>query len=87
MKLLSSFLLLVACVDAFAPRPALTPRSSTELYIGGLFQGFFGKKDAEITDSVYFDVEIDEKAVSVKLLYDVTVKKEGSVSLLRPGVE
>ena len=27
--------------------------------IGGLFQGMFGKKDAEITDTVYFDISID----------------------------
>jgi hypothetical protein len=26
--------------------------------IGGLFQGMFGKKDAEITDTVYFDISI-----------------------------
>ena len=37
-----------------------TKTKSTELQmIGGLFQGIFGQKDADITDTVYFDIDID----------------------------
>jgi hypothetical protein len=36
-----------------------TTRSTTQLEIGGFMQGFFGKKDAEITDNVFFDIDID----------------------------
>jgi len=33
--------------------------STTELHmIGGMFQGLFGKKDAEVTETVYFDISI-----------------------------
>jgi len=32
--------------------------TTTELGIGGLFQGLFGKSDAEITDTVFFDITI-----------------------------
>ena len=55
----------ISAVKAFAPAivarsHSATTSSSTELpMIGGLFQGLFGKKDAEITDTVYFDVSID----------------------------
>ena len=31
--------------------------------IGGLVQGLFGKKEADITDSVYFDISIGGEAV------------------------
>jgi hypothetical protein len=31
--------------------------------IGGFFQGMFGKKDADITDTVYFDVAVDGSPV------------------------
>jgi len=34
-------------------------RTTTELGIGGLLQGLFGKTDAEITDTVFFDITID----------------------------
>ena len=35
-------------------------KSTTELsMIGGLFQGLFGKTEAEITDTVFFDITID----------------------------
>eukprot|EP00550_Attheya_septentrionalis_P010277 CAMPEP_0198288864 /NCGR_PEP_ID=MMETSP1449-20131203/7233_1 /TAXON_ID=420275 /ORGANISM="Attheya septentrionalis, Strain CCMP2084" /LENGTH=243 /DNA_ID=CAMNT_0043987085 /DNA_START=59 /DNA_END=790 /DNA_ORIENTATION=+ len=35
---------------------------STQLHmIGGFFDGLFGKKDAEITDTVYFDISIGGK--------------------------
>jgi hypothetical protein len=36
-----------------------TTRSNTQLEIGGFMQGFFGKKEAEITDTVFFDIDID----------------------------
>ena len=56
-------LCLISEMNAFTPtmigRSQMTT-STTELHmIGGLFQGLFGKKDAEITDTVYFDVAID----------------------------
>ena len=59
-------LCMMSAVNAF--RPARIDKShatagtgsATELpMIGGLFQGLFGKKDAEITDTVYFDIAID----------------------------
>lgn len=71
MKFLESLitcLLSVGLVGAFSPlgptsvrSNALTPAStSTQLpMIGGLIQGLFGKAEAEITDTVYFDIEID----------------------------
>jgi hypothetical protein len=45
--------------------------------VGGLFQGLFGKKDADITDTVYFDITIDGKAVGrIEMgLYGSTVPK------------
>jgi len=52
--------------------------SSTELrMIGGFISGIFGKKDAEITDTVYFDVNIDGKpAGRIEMgLYGSTVPK------------
>ena len=57
-------LCLMAAVNAFTPaintRSHTTVGSTTELpMIGGLFQGIFGKKEAEITDTVYFDIAID----------------------------
>jgi hypothetical protein len=67
MFLLQS-LLVASCVlgaQAFAPiQPAAATRpSSTDLHmIGGLFQGFFGQKDADITDTVFFDIDIDGQA-------------------------
>jgi hypothetical protein len=60
-------LLLVAYTDAFTvsnhrsggDSAASTTRFRTALEIGGILQGLFGKKDAEITDTVYFDMTID----------------------------
>jgi Cyclophilin type peptidyl-prolyl cis-trans isomerase/CLD len=52
--------------------------SSTQLHmIGSILQGFFGKKDAEITDTVYFDIEInDQPAGRIEMgLYGSTVPK------------
>jgi Cyclophilin type peptidyl-prolyl cis-trans isomerase/CLD len=52
--------------------------SKTELHmIGGFFQGLFGKTDAAITDSVYFDVAIDgQPAGRITMgLYGETVPK------------
>lgn len=54
---------MMAAVNSFTPTVVARSRSSgstTEMaMIGGLFQGLFGKKDAEITDTVYFDISID----------------------------
>lgn len=64
IAILSAFVVHACC--AFAPPPRTlglvptTSRANTELHmIGGLMQGFFGKKDAPITDTVYFDIAID----------------------------
>lgn len=45
--------------------------------IGGLLQGIFGQKDAEITETVYFDVSIDGQAAGrIEMgLYGSTVPK------------
>jgi hypothetical protein len=58
-----------AYTDAFTVRnnhrsggdSAASTRFRTALEIGGILQGLFGKKDAEITDTVYFDMTIDGK--------------------------
>lgn len=67
-KILLLTLFVRACV-AFAPGASFVSKPSsvrqfreggTDLnMIGGLIQGMFGKKDATITDTVYFDIEID----------------------------
>jgi hypothetical protein len=73
-----------AVVTGFTPRASfLTPslasntRPTTELQIGGFFQGLFGPKDAEITDTVFFDLTIDgEKAGRVEIgMYGSAVPK------------
>ena len=45
--------------------------------IGGMLQGLFGKTDAEITDTVYFDIAIDRQPVGrIEVgLYGSTVPK------------
>ena len=56
--------------SAFAPsvvvsnnnKPAATTNTELQM-IGGFMQGFFGQKDAEITDTVYFDVSIGDESV------------------------
>uniref|UniRef100_A0A7S1Z1M8 Peptidyl-prolyl cis-trans isomerase n=1 Tax=Trieres chinensis TaxID=1514140 RepID=A0A7S1Z1M8_TRICV len=62
-----------------APRAASSSSSSTTSLqmIGGLFQGLFGKKDAEITETVYFDISIGgEKAGRIEIgLYGGVVPK------------
>jgi hypothetical protein len=55
-----------------------TTFSNTQLHmIGNLFQGIFGAKDAEITDTVYFDVAIGgQPAGRIEMgLYGSTVPK------------
>ena len=63
---------LVVTSNAFAPTPSFLPKvtsstsasteTSTSLpMIGGMLQGLFGKKDATITETVYFDVSIGGK--------------------------
>ena len=59
-------------------QPLATTKSTTELQmIGGLFQGIFGAKDGEITDTVYFDIDIDgENAGRIEMgLYGSTTPK------------
>jgi hypothetical protein len=77
--LTAAFLLFSAAASAFAPRPVLQQRqaSTTSLEIGGFMQGFFGKKDAEITESVFFDISIDgEPAGRIEMgLYGSVVPK------------
>jgi cyclophilin family peptidyl-prolyl cis-trans isomerase len=61
-----------------SPSNAIDSRQQTELHmIGGLIQGFFGKKDAPITDTVYFDISIDgEPAGRIEMgLYGETTPK------------
>merc|ERR1719203_2672412 len=63
---------LLTAASAFAPSPSFLPKTvtttttattSTSLpMIGGMFQGLFGKKDADITETVYFDISIDGEA-------------------------
>lgn len=62
---------------AFAPGPVATRPSTEVAMIGGLFQGLFGKTEAEVTESVYFDISIDgEKAGRITMgLYGSTVPK------------
>jgi len=66
-------------VTSFAPRPIVPQRhvSTTSLAIGGLFQGLFGKTDADITDTVFFDISIDgQPAGRIEIgLYGSTVPK------------
>jgi len=84
LSLLAVLLLTSGGVHAFSPlRPAIvattsTTTSTTQLpMIGGLFSGLFGPKEAEITDTVYFDVSIDGEDVGrIEMgLYGSTVPK------------
>jgi hypothetical protein len=89
MTFLRSFLVAASCLSmaqAFSPvlpRSTIAPTtttttSTTELpMIGGLLQGLFGKSDADITDSVYFDIAIDgDPAGRIEIgLYGSTVPK------------
>jgi len=82
-KTVALCLALLASAVAFAPSPAFTPKLATrqpksELQmIGGMLQGLFGKKDADITESVFFDVSIDgSSAGRIEIgLYGSTVPK------------
>ena len=73
---------LVGC-EAFAPTTSssvvgVKTTQTTELQmIGGLFQGIFGQKDAEITEKVFFDIDIDgQPAGRIEMgLYGSTVPK------------
>jgi len=80
--MIKTLLLLLAASGAVAFAPLLGQRSPHRHHqelamIGGLMQGFFGKKEAEITDTVYFDVTIDgEPAGRIEMgLYGSTTPK------------
>ncbi|CAB9514389.1 cis-trans isomerase [Seminavis robusta] len=73
---------LVTSTLAFAPptskAASITTTSSTARpMIGGLLDGIFGQKDAEITDTVYFDIDIGgQPAGRIEIgLYGSTVPK------------
>ena len=71
---------LFTTVNAFTPSPSFLPKTrvSTERpMIGGFMQGFFGNKDAPITETVYFDISVDDEPVGrVEMgLYGDTVPK------------
>lgn len=85
MTLLRSLCILASCclslTVAFSPAlhlPKTAVASSTQMpMIGGLLQGLFGKTDAEVTDTVYFDIAIDgQPAGRIEMgLYGSTVPK------------
>lgn len=71
---------LLVSTSAFAFAPICnkaSTRSSEIRMIGGLFQGIFGQKDAEITERVYFDMAVDGEAIGrIEMgLYGSTVPK------------
>ena len=71
-------LVATSSVHGFAPVANKAPAVSTELnMIGGLLQGLFGQTDAEITKTVYFDIDIDGDAAGrIEMgLYGSTVPK------------
>jgi len=91
--LAATALLSVQHVSAFAPPTSVvqtqpyntqafttttTTTSTTALpMIGGLLDGLFGKKEADVTDTVYFDISIgNEPAGRIEMgLYGSTVPK------------
>lgn len=57
---------------------SISSSSTTQLLmIGGFIQGFFGKKDGEITDTVYMDVSLNDETLGrIEIgLYGSTVPK------------
>ena len=85
-KVVALCMALLASAVAFAPSPALISKTtaatrqqrSSDLHmVGGLFQGMFGKKDAEITESVFMDISINgSPAGRIEIgLYGSTVPK------------
>jgi hypothetical protein len=83
MKALAAALLVTcwAAAAAFAPKEAAAAPArrsrTTSLEIGGFIDAIFGRKEAEITDAVYFDVSIDgTPAGRIEMgLYGSTVPK------------
>jgi Cyclophilin type peptidyl-prolyl cis-trans isomerase/CLD len=59
-KLLIVVAVLGTSATAFAPAVHSLRSHPSELkMVGGFIQGFFGKKEAEITDTVFFDISIE----------------------------
>ena len=93
MKTVFSLILLISGVfnaSAFAPssKQAVSSVTSTQLGIGNLFAGLFGKTDAEITDTVYFDVSIggqDVGRIEMGLYGDVVPKTAENFKQLCTG--
>ncbi|GFH54636.1 peptidyl-prolyl cis-trans isomerase B [Chaetoceros tenuissimus] len=93
MKTVFSLILLISSVftaSAFAPssKQAVSSVTSTQLGIGNLFAGLFGKTDAEITDTVYFDVSIggqDVGRIEMGLYGDVVPKTAENFKQLCTG--
>mmetsp|Transcript_20836 Transcript_20836/g.30842 ORF Transcript_20836/g.30842 Transcript_20836/m.30842 type:complete len:218 (+) Transcript_20836:83-736(+) len=82
-KSITLFFTMIASALAFSPSPIFSSKSSTgcrctgELKMVGFLKGIFGQKDAEITESVFFDMSIDdEPAGRIEIgLYGSTVPK------------
>ena len=78
--------LAVVCGDAFTAKRSVLRAPSTKVarsggrelkMIGGMMAGVFGQKDAEVTETVFFDIQIgDEAPGRVEFgLYGSTVPK------------
>ena len=76
MKTILALLLLPGALGFTTP-VAYTQKRTALPMIGGLLDGIFGQKDAEVTDTVYFDVSIGgQPAGRIEMgLYGSTVPK------------
>ena len=77
MKTILPVLLLPGVLGFTTPVPKVKATTTALPMIGGLLDGIFGKKDAEITDTVYFDISIGgQPAGRIEMgLYGSTVPK------------